>query len=152
MRRFPMLEVFVHQFLANLNTLTRGGLAKRYIPVEENLPYLRGRLLFREQVRENLTNQARCFVAHGELSVDRPANRLIHSALARLKRLVRNTENRRMLRLLGQLMEVAEVPQAANPHADWQRRQVDRSMAHYGPVMQWVGLFSVRARVSHLLG
>ena len=141
MRRFPMLEVFVHQFLANLNTLTRGGLAKRYIPVEENLPYLRGRLLFREQVRENLTNQARCFVAHGELSVDRPANRLIHSALARLKRLVRNTENRRMLRLLGQLMEVAEVPQAANPHADWQRHQVDRSMAHYGPVMQWVGLF-----------
>ena len=33
------------------------------------------------------------------------------------------------------------MPQAANPNADWQRHQVDRSMPHYGPVMQWVGLF-----------
>ena len=46
-----------------------------------------------------------------------------------------------MLGLLRQLMEVAEVPQAASTQADWQRHRVDRSMPHYGPVMQWVGLF-----------
>ena len=140
-RRFAMLEVFVRRFLDSLNVLTRAGLARRYVPVEENLLYLRGRLLFREQIRENLVNQARFYVAHDELSVNRPANRLIHSALVKLKPLVRNMENRRLLRLLRQLMEVAEVPQAANPNADWQRHQVDRSMPHYGPVMQWVGLF-----------
>ena len=140
-RRFPMLEVFVRRFLDSLNALARAGLARRYVPVEENLPYLRGRLLFREQIRENLVNRARFYVAHGELSVNRPANRLIHSALTRLKPLVRHTENRRLLGLLRQLLEVADVPQAANPHADWQRHQVDRSMPHYGPVMQWVGLF-----------
>ena len=141
MRRFPMLEVFVRQFLDNLNALARGGLARRYVSVEENLPYLRGRLLFREQIRENLINQARFYVAHDELSVNRPANRLIHSVLAKLKPQVRNTENSRLLRLLRQSMEVAEVPQATNPNADWQWHQVDRSMPHYGPVMQWVGLF-----------
>ena len=141
LRRFSMLEVFVRQFLDNLNTLTRGGLAKRYVPVEENLPYLRGRLLFREQIRENLTNQARFYVAHDELSVNRPANRLIHSALAKLTSLVRDPGNRRLLHLLRQLIEAAEVPQSANLHADRQRYQVDRSMPHYGPVMQWVDLF-----------
>ena len=141
LRRFSMLEVFVRQFLANLNTLARSSLARRYVPMEENLPYLRGRLLFRDQIRENLTNQARFYVVHDELSVNRPANRLIHSALTRLTPLVRDPENRRLLRLLRQLMEAADVPQAANPHADWQRHQVDRSMPHYGPVMQWVGLF-----------
>ena len=140
-RRFPMLEVFVRRFLDSLNALARAGLARRYVPVQENLPYLRGRLLFREQIRENLVNQARFYVAHDELSVNRPANRLIHSALARLKPLVTNTENRRMLGLLRQLMAIAEVPQAANPSADWQWHRVDRSMPHYGPVMQWVGLF-----------
>ncbi len=141
LRRFSMLEVFVRQFLDNLNTLTRGGLAKRYVPVEENLPYLRGRLLFRDHIRENLTNQARFYVAHDELSVNRPANRLIHSALARLGPLARETENRRLLRSLRQLMEVADVPQSANLHADRQRYHVDRSMPHYGSVMQWVELF-----------
>ena len=141
LRRFSMLEVFVRQFLDNLNTLTRGGLARRYVPVEENSPYLRGRLLFREQIRENLTNQARFYVAHDELSVNRPANRLIHSALAKLPSLVRNPENRRLLQLLRQLMEVADVPLSANLHADRQRYQLNRSMPHYGPVMQWVELF-----------
>ena len=141
LQRFPMLEVFVRQFLDNLNTLARGGLARRYVPVEENLPYLRGRLLFREQIRENLTNQARFYVAHDELSVNRPANRLIHSALAKLTSLVRDPGNRRLLHLLRQLIEAAEVPQSANLHADRQRYQVDRSMPHYGPVMQWVDLF-----------
>ena len=141
LQRFPMLEVFVRQFLDNLNTLARGGLARRYVPVEENLPYLRGRLLFREQIRENLTNQARFYVAHDELSVDRPANRLIRSALAKLTSLVRDSENRRLLQLLHQFLEAADVPCSTNPHADWQRHQVDRSMPHYGPVMQWVGLF-----------
>ena len=140
-RRFPMLHVFVHQFLVNLEVLIRGGLARRYVQIEENLPYLRGRVLFREQIRQNLTNQARFYVAHDELSVNRPANRLIHSTLTKLTSLVKNTENRRRLRLLRQKMEIAEVPQAANLNADWQRHQVDRSMPHYGPVMQWVGLF-----------
>lgn len=139
LRRFPMLEVFVRQFLVNLNALARGGLARRYISVEENLPYLGGRLLFREQIRETLTNQARFYVAHDELSVNRPANRLIHSAMAKLTPQVQDTENRRLLHLL--MATFVAVPQTANPHADWKRHQVNRSMPHYGPVMQWVGLF-----------
>ena len=140
-QRFPMLEVFVRRFLDNLNTLARGGLARRYIPVEENLPYLRGRLLFREQVRENLTNQARFYVAHDELSVNRPANRLIHSALTKLTPFVRDPKNRRLVREMRKVLEAAEVPQSANIHADWHRHQVDRSMPNYKPVVQWVGLF-----------
>ena len=141
LRHFSMLEVFIRQFLADLNTLTRGGFARRYVPVEQNLPYLRGRLLFREQIRENLTNHARFYVSHDELSVNRPANRLIHSALARLGPLAREAGNRVLLRSLLQLVEAAEVPQSANLHADRQRYHVDRSMQHYGPVMQWVELF-----------
>ena len=43
MRRFPMLDVFVRLFLDNLGLLVRGGLSRRYVRVEENLPYLRGR-------------------------------------------------------------------------------------------------------------
>ena len=59
MRRFPMLDVFVRLFLDNLGLLVRGGLSRRYVRVEENLPYLRGRILFGDQLRENLINRAR---------------------------------------------------------------------------------------------
>lgn len=137
--RFPMLDIFVRQFLANLNALAHNGLARRYVSVEENLLCLRGWLLFREQIRENLTNQARFYVAHDELSVNRPANRLIHSALIKIAAGVRSGANRQLLRQLTAAF--ADVPQATNLYADWQKHHVDRSMQHYGRVMQWVGLF-----------
>ena len=141
MRRFPMLEIFVRRFLLDLGTLARAGLARRYVPVEESLPFLRGRILFREQLRRNVADQARFHVAYDELSVNRPANRLIHSALARLAPKVRSGENRQLLRELRAAFVGAGVPRAADLHADWRKHHVDRSMRHYRPVMQWVGLF-----------
>ena len=90
LRRFPMLEVFVRQFLVNLNANSPVAVSlDATFSVEENLPYLGGRILFHEQIRENLINQARFYVAHDELSVNRPANRLIHSAMAKLTPQVR---------------------------------------------------------------
>ena len=139
LRRFPMLEVFAHLFLRNLAHLTRHGLARRYVPVEENLPYLRGRLLFRQQVRENLTNRARFYVAHDEFNPNRPANRLIHSALDCLRPTLRNQENRRLVRELTDIF--AGVPLTTDPAGDWRRHSVDRTMQHYRPVMAWVRLF-----------
>ncbi|MDE0059903.1 MAG: hypothetical protein OXP07_17430 [Defluviicoccus sp.] len=139
MSRFPMLDVFVRQFLIDVSTLSRAGLARRYVPVEENLPYLRGRLLIREQLRENLADGARFVVAHDELSVNRPANRLIRSTLARLAPGIRSEENRLLLRRLEAAFE--NVPESADVRADWERHHVDRSMHLYAPVMQWVGLF-----------
>ena len=139
LHRFPMLEVFVQQFLLNLNSLVRSGVARRYVPVEENLPYLRGRIRFREHIRENLTNRARFFVTHDELSVNRPTNRLIRSTLDRLASQVRSGENRQLLRQLSAVFE--DVPLAANPHDDWRKHHIDRSMRHYESVMRWVGLF-----------
>ena len=139
MRRFPMLEVFVHRFLADLTALTRGGLAKRYVQVEENLPCLRGRILFREHVRANFVNWARFHVTYDELSVNRPANRLIHSALARLLPRVSSDRNRQCVREL--LVAFADVPCSADVHDDWRKHHIDRSMRHYAPVMDWVRLF-----------
>lgn len=150
MRRFPMLEVFIRQFLENLHVLVRGGLARRYVSMEENLPYLRGRLQFREHIRNNATNQARFFVAHDEFSVNRPANRLIHKALTMLRPQVRSGENRQLLRELTEAF--ADVPQTANSHADWRKHRVDRSMRHYGPVMQWVGMFLFRHGLTTFAG
>ena len=139
LRRFPMLEVFAHLFLQSLSHLARHGLARRYVRVEDNLPYLRGRLLFQQHVRENLTDRARFYVAHDEFNPNRPANRLIRSSLDRLKRIVRNEENQRLLRELTDAF--GNVPPTRDPEGDWRRHSVDRTMQHYRPVMAWVRLF-----------
>ena len=139
LRRFPMLEVFIRLFLQNVGRLVLGGLSRRYVLTRENLPFLRGRIVFRQHLRENLIDRSRFFVEHDELSPNRPANRLIRTALDRLRPIVRNHRNKRLLADLEPAFSA--VPPARDPRSDWLRHTVDRSMPHYNPVMPWVELF-----------
>ncbi len=139
LRRFPMLEVFVRIFLENVNLLVRGGLGRKYVATQENLPVLRGRIAFQQHLRKNQIDRSCFYVEHDELSTNRPANRLIRTTLDRLKSIVRNERNRRMLADLE--MTFRAVPVARDLRADWRSHNIDRSMSHYGRVMQWVDLF-----------
>ncbi len=139
MQRFNMLEVFVWLFLNNLVLLAQRGLARHYQPVEDNLSCLRGRILFPQHIRENSTNQARFYVGYDEFTTDRPANRLIHSAIQKLIGFAREPKNQQLLHQLR--ICFADVPESTRLENDWQRHRVDRSMQHYDAVMQWVRLF-----------
>ena len=136
--RFNMLQVFIRLFLDDLLRLTQRGLARHYQSVEDNLPYLRGRIQFAEHIRLNAANGARFYVAFDELTVDRPVNRLIHTTIHRL-RAVAHPDHQQLLHQLR--ICFADVPRSMRPDVDWKLRQVDRSMRHYETVMAWVGLF-----------
>ena len=139
LQRFSMLEAFVRLFLDNLVSLTQRGIAKHYQAVEDNLACLKGRLLFPQHLRINLTNQARFYVRFDEFSADRPANRLIHSAIHKLMPMVRQPQNQQLLYQLRLCFD--EIPLSRQWQADWNRHRIDRTMQHYNSVMQWVGLF-----------
>ncbi len=138
-RRFNMLEVFAHLFLNNLVLLTQRGLARHYQSEEDNQPYLRGRILFPQHIRENVANRARFYVGYDEFNANRPANRLIHSTIHKLMGSVRQPRNQQLLHQLR--ISFSDIPQSEHPKSDWDRHQVDRSIQHYDEVMQWVGLF-----------
>lgn len=138
-RRFNMLEVFVHLFLNNLVLLTQRGLARHYQSEEDNQPYLRGRILFPQHIRENVANRARFYVGYDEFNANRPANRLIHSTIRKLMGSVQQPKNQQLLHQLR--ICFSDIPQSEHPKSDWDRHQVDRSIQHYDEVMQWVGLF-----------
>ncbi len=138
-RRFNMLEVFVHLFLNNLVMLTQRGLARNYQPLEENLPCLRGRILFPQHIRENASNRARFYVGYDEFSANRPANRLIHSTIQKLTGSVRQPRNQQLLH--QSRISFSDIPLSTHFQGDWDRHRVDRTIQHYDAVMQWVGLF-----------
>lgn len=138
-RNFNMWEVFIRLFLNNLVLLTQRGLARGYQPQEENLPCLRGRILFTPHIRENFANRARFYVGYDEFTADRPVNRLIHRTLHKLISFTREPRNQQLLHQLR--LCFADIPKSERIDADWQRHRVDRSMPHYDSVMPWVGLF-----------
>ena len=116
-RRFNMLEVFVHLFLNNLVLLTQRGLARHYQSEEDNQPYLRGRILFPQHIRENVANRARFYVGYDEFSANRPANRLIHSTIHKLMGSVRQPRNQQLLHQLR--ISFSDIPQSAHLKGDW---------------------------------
>lgn len=138
LKRFEMWEAFYFLFLQSVVRLAQRGLARRYRTVEDNLPFLRGRIRFPEHLRENAVNRARFFVGYDEFSADRPANRLIRTALDRLAVRARRPRNQQLIH--GLRVVFAEIPPSSQPTVDWDRRLVDRSMRHYGEVLPWVGL------------
>ena len=138
-QRFNMLEVFVHLFLNNLVLLTQRSLARHYQSEEDNQPYLRGRILFPQHIRENVANRARFYVGYDEFSANRPANRLIHSTIHKLMGSVRQPRNQQLLHQLR--ISFSDIPQSMHLESDWGQHRVDRSIQHYDEVMQWVGLF-----------
>ena len=139
LRNFPMLEVFVYLFLANVHEIVRRGLARQYVQFEENLTYLRGRLLFSEHLRENMIDKSRFFVSHDEFSENRPANRLIRKVLELLAPQITNSTNYQSLQQLKNAFY--DIPPSKNIYADWQNHYVDRNMQSYESVMRWVRLF-----------
>ena len=105
---------------------------------QPSAPALRGRILFPQHIHHSAANRARFYVGFDEFTADRPVNRLIHSAILKL----RSTTQPANQQLLHQLrICFSEVPQSARPEVDWQRHRIDRSMRHYDTVMAWVGLF-----------
>lgn len=150
LKKFEMWEVFYYLFLQSVVRLAQRGLARRYRTVEDNLPFLRGRIQFTEHLRRNSVNRARFFVGYDEFSADRPANRLVRTALDQLAVRAKHPRNRQLLH--GLRPAFAEIPPSTQPEVDWERRLVDRSMRHYDEVLPWVGLLLFRGGLATFAG
>ena len=139
LRHFNMLDIFIHLFLNDLILLTKRGLARHYRSVENNLPVLKGRIQFQKHISTNIVDRSRFYVEYDEFSANRPANRLIHLTIDKLRLQTKQSKN---LQLLDQLkVYFVEVPKSINVFDDWKKHRVDRSMQHYNTVMQWIELF-----------
>ena len=135
LRKMPLLEVFVSQFLSSVNTVVKRGMRSDYVVCRDNLTSLKGKLQLSEHVKRNYINKHRFFVEFDEYLPDRPANRLIHTALHKVKAYCRSHENQKLLREL--LFVFAEIPCSQQIKSDFAAVRLDRGMAYYKIPLQW---------------
>ena len=133
--RLNLFEIFIRFFLEDVTVLTRQGLAAAYTPREENLGFIRGKLLVPQNITYNLAHKERFFVRTDEFTVDRPENRLIKSALRLLQGMSRDAQNRRTAARLLSCFEGAAF--SANYDADFARCAPDRRLRRYERVLAW---------------
>ena len=127
---FSLLEVFMHNFLTETQELTRKGLKKDYISVEENLTTLKGRIHFPAQVRKNLAAQHRFYCRYDEYCTDCIENRLLLTALRKVHRVSKDNTNKRLATQILPLMDnISLVHSPEQRHFEQCRN--DRHMKHY---------------------
>ncbi|MPY24526.1 McrC family protein [Shewanella sp. YLB-07] len=137
-QKMPLLEVFISQFLKSVNVLVKRGLRSDYVRREDNLAFLKGKLNVGKQVKRNYINKHKFYCEYDEFLLDRPANRLLHSALLKVKTISRTAVNQKLLQELEFVFN--EVPQSSDYKSDFTKVKLDRGMSYYQVPLAWCKL------------
>lgn len=135
----PLLEVFISMFLDELELLIRRGIKSDYIGYVENSPFLKGKLLFSEQIKHNLVHKERFFVAFDEYQVNRIENRIIKSTLQHLYRFSQSAKNQQRLR--EALFVFDQVQPVKDIRVAFSRFKLNRQIKEYEQILIWSRLF-----------
>ncbi len=138
--RFPLLEIFIHTFLEELEILIKRGVRKHYVNHNENVRFLKGSFDFSKQIRYNLLHKERFFVNYDEFSIDIPQNRLIKSTLLFLLKKTRSPKNK--IRIYDYIAFMEDVQESNNVHKDLTHvNNLNRLFSHYSKVLLWAKVF-----------
>lgn len=134
-QRDDLLEILIGLFARKLTDAVRRGMPRRYVPCEDDLRALRGRLDAGRQFSTLAASPQRLACRFDALSSDIVLNQIMKAAIHRLIAVSRSSENLRQLRELAlAYAEVRAVPVAS---LAWQEVVLDRTNE------QWRDLLSL---------
>lgn len=133
--KLNLYEIFISIYISQIELLVKQGLKSHYEPVEENLSYVKGKILAKQNIQYNLSHKERIYVSHDLYSVNRAENRLIKSALQKLLRTSLNAENIKRIKNLLQIFD--EVDYSVNFEKDISLTNIDRNLKEYEKPLNW---------------
>lgn len=101
--RGSFFETLIYLYAAGLIDCIQNASHHEYVEREENLPYIKGKLLLSEHLRQNITNQSRFYLRNDEFSADNDLN-WAFKYVSRM--LLAATRNHRNKVLLGQIVSI----------------------------------------------
>ncbi|MGI2025492.1 McrC family protein [Shewanella glacialipiscicola] len=134
-QKIPLLEVFIAQFLDSVNCLVKKGIKSDYVREQDNSAYLKGKLQHSQQLKHNFINKHKFYVEYDSYLQDKPANRVIHSAL---KLVAGYTQINRSQKLAQELLFVFhDIPLSSHYKNDFYVIKLGRGMQHYDAPISW---------------
>ncbi len=132
-------EFFIGMFLSEVGSIVRQGIRSGYSEVEGNEPFVRGRILFADDLRLNSSHRERTYQSYQVFGADRAENRLIRATLMHLRAISCDHSNRREIRRL--LPHFDGCSDVGDVDAELKGCVVDRNMRHYARAIRWCDVF-----------
>lgn len=137
-KNMSLLDIFIDQFLSSVSHLIKCGLRSDYISQTDNLNYCKGKLLISKQLKHNFINQHKFYVEYDEYMINRPANRLLKTALRKVQKYAQLAKHQRLLHEL--LFMFADVPVSKSVKQDINALKIGRNMSEYNTPLAWAKL------------
>ena len=134
----PLHEWVMSRFLQELDRLVKRGLKFDYHELEEERPFVRGRIDVSRQMFQSPGRLHLVHVRHEEFMPDCAENRLLRSALRRIRLATRDAENWRLANELSARTE--EIPESNNTSLDFKRWRVGPLLSRYAAIRPWCEL------------
>lgn len=134
-QKLPLLDVFIYQFLLSVNNLIKKGIKNDYVAEQSNSPFLKGKLLHSQQLKKNFIARHRFYVEFDSYQADTAANRVIHSALSKVSRYTKSSENQKLLQEL--LFAFEGIPLSKDYKRDFSAIYLGRGMSYYEAPICW---------------
>lgn len=135
-KNFPILEVYISNYLREVEHLVAMGLKKNYKKEEDNKRFLKGQLLIAKHISKNICDKTRFYVRCEEYSLDIPHNRIIVSTLNHLLHTTKSSKNLHLTRKLLAYFE--DVPPSKNLEGDFEIvDKKNRLYSSYDNILEW---------------
>ena len=96
--RMNLFEIFIRIYIQDVQALAKKGIKSDYYEIENNLSVYKGKMVFSEQVKQNIVHKERFYVRYDEFGPNRAENRLIKSTLMKLLKQSTSADNVKELR------------------------------------------------------
>lgn len=137
--KMNLYEVFINLYLQETYRLIKRGLKSSYISCEENLNVLKGKLIFKEQIRKNIVNNHKFYVQYDDYQLNRPENKIIKSTLLSLLNISEDVNNIKLCRQLLGYFEL--IDPSINHESDFSKIIINRNMKDYKTIIKWSKVF-----------
>lgn len=149
-RNVDIFEIFINMFLDEVGAVIQKGLKSGYVLQEENLNFLKGKLLHHNNIKHNSVNKHKFYVQYDEFSQNRPENKLIKSTLLLLLGYSQDYNNLRRIRMYIEHMNLVSPSQ--NIDHDLRSIHISRGMEHYNYALLWARVFLKKESFSSFSG
>ena len=149
-KNLDIFEIFIFMFLEEVGIIIKKGIKSDYVGCEDNLFYLKGKLLINEQIKRNSIHKERFYVQYDDYNQNRAENRLIKSTLKLLSNISRDFDNQRKIRQYLEHMNWIEL--SLNIDKDFSMVKTGRGMEHYKNALIWSKVFLKKESFSSFSG
>ena len=137
---FPIFEIFILNYLNELSVLINKGLKSEYITNEENIPYLKGKLLVKQNIKFNSILKSRFYCEYSSFNLNIPPNKLIKSCLNHFKRLTRSSKNKNLIIKLLSFFDEIDLSSDIKTDIKYCLNN-KKTLTNYGNLISWSEVF-----------